>query len=115
MSRCLFAFSFFCSVCSQSQHSLGSKNDLGGSSTRRKTRSCVLGFADVVGGHVASAAFCLPQPPLAVAVHVLELQNPQPLVGCDAQFVGAAGAEGVEGVVNLGGGKKANKPRHVSC
>lgn len=86
------------------------------SGPRTKTRSCVLGFADVVGRHVASATFRLPQPPLAVAVHVLELQNPQPLVGCDAQFIGAAGVEGVEGVVNLGGEKKTNKPiRHVSC
>lgn len=65
--------------------------------------SCVLGLADVVGRHVAPAALCLAQPPLAVAVHVLELQDPQLLVGGDAQLVGTAGVEGVKGVVNLAG------------
>lgn len=63
--------------------------------------SCVLGLADVVGGHVALAASGLAQPPLAVAVLVLELQDAQPLVGRDAQLVGTAGVEGVQGVVDL--------------
>ena len=63
--------------------------------------SCVLGLADVVGGHVAALALRLAQPPLAVAVHVLELQDAHALVGRDAELVGAARAEGVEGVVDL--------------
>lgn len=66
-----------------------------------KPRSCVFGFADVVGGHVAPPACRLAQPPFAVAVHVLELQYPQPLVGRDAQFIGTAGVEGVESVEKL--------------
>lgn len=80
--------------------------------------SCVLGLADVVGRHVAPAAFRLAQPPLAVAVHVVELQDPQLLVGGDAQLVGTAGVEGVEGVVNLEergeeGRKEGRKEDHV--
>lgn len=122
---CLFIWFSSCSVSSQIQRSLRSlgveeeeevEEERGGSGGGRRRRSvasisCVLGLADVVGRHVAPAAFCLAQPPLAVAVHVLELQDPQLLVGGDAQLVGTAGVEGVESVVNLEGGARTEHVR----
>lgn len=64
--------------------------------------SGVLGLADVVGGHVATVTPGFAEPPLVIARHVVELQNADALVGRDAQLVGTAGTEGVEGVVDLG-------------
>lgn len=72
-----------------------------------RSRSCVLGLADVVGRHVSSSSSVgFPQPPFAVSVQVLELQDAQPLVSGDAHLVSAAGVEGVQRVVNL---KNKNK------
>lgn len=68
--------------------------------------SCVLRFTDVAGRHVSPPApVCLPQPPLAVAVQVLELEDPQPLVGGDAHLVGTTSLERVQGIINLWGQK----------
>jgi len=67
----------------------------------RTAPSSVFRLADVVGWYVTAATAHLPQPPFAVAVHVLELQDADALVGRDGQLVGAARAEGIEGVVDL--------------
>lgn len=63
--------------------------------------SGVLRLANIVGGDVASPAPRLTEPPLAVAVHVLELQDADTLIGRDAQLVSTAGSEWVDGIVNL--------------
>lgn len=75
-------------------------------SLQQMCSSCVLRFANVVGWDVTPPSSCLPQPPLLVAIHVLELKDSDPLIGWNAELICTPRTEGVKSVIYLGGENK---------